>query len=180
MQPSPNNALCGAIWRVARKLEITEWEAWILCAVNRGVLGKWGYVVAMRALATLVAKYNLSDSEFEPTYANQLYQKGILTEEEASVLDNAVQNGASAGTPHSGLGSNGNHTQAELLAKFGVSSEGPDSAGISSEADNPRRSPPKRRSRRRTLARKPAKRHATRSGAVRKLPDANVDARPQD
>jgi hypothetical protein len=103
--------------QIAHKLQITEDEAVLMHAFNRGWLGNWGKRRCYIVVSEIVERFGLDDRDFDKTYAQQLFIRGVLDEPEAALFAGIKTNaetqktaaaldavGTTAGTTDAGSG----------------------------------------------------------------------------
>jgi hypothetical protein len=78
--------------RIAKKLQISEDECVLLHAFNRGWLGNWGKRRCYIVVSGIVERFGLDDRDYDKTYAQQLFVRGILDESEAALFTGAKTN----------------------------------------------------------------------------------------
>ena len=78
--------------RIAQKLQISEDECVLLHAFNRGWLSNWGKRRCYIVVSTIVERFGLDDRDYDKTYAQQLFVRGILDASEAALFTGAKTN----------------------------------------------------------------------------------------
>lgn len=108
---------------IAAKLDISESEMQVLYCFTKVGANRWAMVSTLRILNKLTIKHDLKDSQFEISYGRQLFNKGILNEEEAKFFD-STENTVDTGITRTEPGSDGNRKAPQGVTDISVSRKG--------------------------------------------------------
>ena len=75
------------VWAtIANKLGISQEQAMLLAALLKGWLNVIARRQAIRIIGVIVDRFQLDESDWQKTYGDQLYEKGILNKTEAQIF----------------------------------------------------------------------------------------------